>query len=433
MDHGPVVAIVDAYATASHLAPLFRARGCACVHVRSAPTVPAIYAASFRAEDFHADIVHSGDTHATSAAVGEFRPVAVLAGTESGVELADLLSESLGLRSNGTALSRARRDKFQMMETVKAAGLRGTEQVRATSREELLTWFRETGERIVVKPVRSLGTDSVHFCDDAHQVAAACDAILGARSLLAELNDAVIGQEYLHGTEYGVHTVSLDGQHHVCDIWDTQRLRANGIPDLLGGSRLLPRRGPVQDQLTDYTFAVLDALGIRHGPATVELRLTPDGPCLIEVGARVCGAYLPLLVRAAVGEGQLEWTTGAYLDPDGFLARHHQGYTLRQHAARIHMVSRQEGILERYPRLSDIRNLESFHELLVHVAPGDRLRRSVNDFTYPLSVFLLHEAEETVLRDITALRRLDGDDFYAVRQPEPTTAVDAPHGPTDNR
>jgi hypothetical protein len=51
-----------------------------------------------------------------------FAVVAVLAGAETGVELADQLSESLGLRSNGTAFSEARRNKFEMGEAVRAAG-----------------------------------------------------------------------------------------------------------------------------------------------------------------------------------------------------------------------------------------------------------------------------------------------------------------------
>lgn len=47
---------------------------------------------------------------------------AVFAGAETGVELADLLSETLRLRTNGTAFSEARRNKFAMGEAVRNAG-----------------------------------------------------------------------------------------------------------------------------------------------------------------------------------------------------------------------------------------------------------------------------------------------------------------------
>jgi len=46
----------------------------------------------------------------------------VLAGAETGVELADQLSELLGLRSNGTGHSEERRNKFAMGEAVRHAG-----------------------------------------------------------------------------------------------------------------------------------------------------------------------------------------------------------------------------------------------------------------------------------------------------------------------
>ena len=47
---------------------------------------------------------------------------AVFAGAETGVELADQLSEAMNLRTNGTAHSEERRNKFAMGEAVRNAG-----------------------------------------------------------------------------------------------------------------------------------------------------------------------------------------------------------------------------------------------------------------------------------------------------------------------
>ena len=49
---------------------------------------------------------------------------AVFAGAETGVELADQLSEAMNLRTNGTAHSEERRNKFAMGEAVRNAGIR---------------------------------------------------------------------------------------------------------------------------------------------------------------------------------------------------------------------------------------------------------------------------------------------------------------------
>jgi hypothetical protein len=57
-----------------------------------------------------------------------FELLAVIAGTETGVELGDRLSHRLGLRTNGEELSTARRNKFLMGEAVRAAGLRAVKQ-----------------------------------------------------------------------------------------------------------------------------------------------------------------------------------------------------------------------------------------------------------------------------------------------------------------
>lgn len=51
-----------------------------------------------------------------------FPILAVIPGAETGVELADQLSSRLGLRSNGTQKSIARRNKYYMGETVRETG-----------------------------------------------------------------------------------------------------------------------------------------------------------------------------------------------------------------------------------------------------------------------------------------------------------------------
>ncbi|WP_328915052.1 ATP-grasp domain-containing protein [Streptomyces sp. NBC_00223] len=415
MSPNRVVAIVDAYSTARYFAPLFHARGYRCVHVQSAPSVPAVYAATFHPDDFGDHVVHRGELSDTVGALARLRPDAVIAGIESGVELADRLSEAMGLRTNGTARSEPRRDKFRMVEQIKAAGLPGAAQLLATDRDELAAWYAASGAgQVVVKPVKSAGNDGVHFCDDEAGVLAALDALIGTDSALDLRNNAVVAQEYLLGVEYYVNTVSLDGVHYVTDVHSTRHLNVNGVRDLLGGSHLLPRRGPEQDQLVEYVSAVLDALGIRNGPAHTEVKLTEDGPRLIETASRICGADLPVLVDAAIGASQLAWTVDAYTDPTGFAERAKEDYRVREHAICVNMVSPRAGTLRAYPKLDELSALPSFHGTLTRVRPGDRIHRTVNDFTYPMLVHLLHPSRAVLLRDYATARYLDGDGFYEV-------------------
>jgi hypothetical protein len=408
------VAIVDIYAPTRLLAPKFSELGYGCVRVQSTVEVPEVYRSSFDVDGFVANIVHRGSVEDTMREVAVHNPVAVLAGGELGVELADALSEGLGLASNGTMLSAARRDKFVMVETVGAAGLRAARQLRVGSVQELADWHRRVGGRLVVKPERSAGSDGVQFCESTFEAIGAYRKLLGRPNIFSEPHGSVVVQEYLVGAEYIVDTVSRAGRHHVCDIWRTVRADVNGVFDALAGFYIVPREGAVQDELVSYAFQVLDAVGIVHGPAHIEIKMTPEGPCLVEIGARIGGAEIPYFTELATGESQLNWTADAYVRPRRFDARRGRAYRIQQYVASVWMLSPYEGILRSYPYLSEIERLESLHDIRMMVSPGQPIARSVDDSTCPMVVDLRHPVEGVVMRDMATLRYLDGHAFYDI-------------------
>src|SRR5690625_2267562 len=99
------VVVVDAYSPTRRLAPRFHKAGYDVVRVQSTPTTPLVYQSNFDLSPYAANIIHEGDLDATIAQLALYEPVAVIAGGESGVELTDQLSESMGLLTNGTARS----------------------------------------------------------------------------------------------------------------------------------------------------------------------------------------------------------------------------------------------------------------------------------------------------------------------------------------
>ncbi len=410
------VVLVDVYGPTMRLMRAFADAGCQVVRVQSTPEVPPSYRPGFDAGAFDINIVHTGDFSALVDAVAEHKPVAVLTAGELGVELADALADALELPGNDLALSEARRNKFGQNEALRAAGVPAARQLLVPSADELRRWHTELGGRVVVKPVRSMGNDGVSFCDTPDESVAAYLSLHGHRNTFDIVNEGVVAQEYLAGTEYAVDTASCRGHHRITDVWQYTKINVNGLVDRMAGHFTVAPDNPVWPVLADYAERVLDALGVGYGPAHLEVVVTDDGPRLVEGGFRIAGASVPRYAELAAGESQITWTLDAYLDPDRFVAEHKRPYRLVNHVAQAFPTSPVSGVLRSYPGLEAVRRLESFHSVIEHVSPGERLSQTVCNSTEPLIIALAHPRPEVVARDLASVNYLDGPGFYDVEE-----------------
>lgn len=409
--HG-TVAVVDGFGSAARLTQAFGAAGYDCVRVQSTVDIPDHYRGELDLGRYLANVVHTGEVAVTSQALTAYRPLAVIAGAEQGVELADALCEAAGLPGNGTALSYARRTKDAQIATVAAAGLPTARQLPVRDADQLAAWHADLGTRVVVKPIRSARNDGVTFCDTPAEAVAAYHRIRSAINDFGHRNEGVVAQEYLSGTEFVVNTVSRHGRHRVTDTWRYNKIDANGVRDRINGVISLPPTDPRWTPLRRYACAVLDALGIRYGPAHLEIILTENGPRLVEVGARLCGSDVARYAVLATGESQVDRTVQAYVDGSAFLAETDSAYRHDAHAAMAFLASPVEGRLKAYPLLDQVERLDSYEGMTLRVTPGQRLRRTVDDNSEPVTIGLAHREASTVEKDFQTICYLDGHGFY---------------------
>jgi len=423
------VVMVDLYAPTMRLAQGYMDRGFEVVQVQSTPEVPPVYR-GFSGAGLAGRIVHRGGSEdsehleSTLNAVKSLDPVAVTTGGETGVELADLLSERLGLASNGTASSSVRRDKFAMVEMLRAHGLRATEQFLVTDRESLRRWHGELGGKVVIKPTRSAGNDGVAFCPDPEDSIAAYERIVHERNIFGVENEGVVAQQFLVGGEYVVNTVSCAGHHRVTDMWKYVKISANGVSDRVAAAVSVAQDDARTASLMEYAVAVLDALGIAYGPAHLEIMMTPDGPTLVEIGARLCGADTAKYAELAHGESQIDWTVTAFTDPDRFTRECDRAAQDHAHAAMVFLTSPFDGTLVGYPKLDQVVNLPSYVDHQVIVEPGQHLQRTVSDVTEPMMIGLADPVRDVLERDLSTVLFLDGDGFYDVADDSSEDAAD---------
>jgi len=97
--------------------------------------------------------------------------VSVMCGGEAGVDLADALSERLGLLTNGTDVPN-RRDKKVQQELVKEAGLRSVRQASGSTFEEVESFLETEKYPVILKPLDSAGSDGVKLCQSFEEAKA---------------------------------------------------------------------------------------------------------------------------------------------------------------------------------------------------------------------------------------------------------------------
>jgi biotin carboxylase len=411
------IAIVDGFSTGRELAPFLRARGVDCVHVQSTPRLPDYFARAVDGSAYVGAVVHDGDLEATRAAVARWRPTAVVVGSELGVSLADALAEALGLPGNGTALSRARRDKHAMGEAVARAGLRTAAQAHGSDPDELARWAQGRGAwPVVVKPVDSAGTDGVAFCASPAEVRRAARELMGRANRMGSTNRELLVQERLEGQQFFLNSVSWEGVHHVSEIWRETKLTVPGASVVSDREDLLPATGPDQDVLVPYVTAVLDALGVAYGAAHTEVMLTAEGPVLIECGARLQGMLVSGAVRRATGADHVTVTVEAYLDPGSVRRRAATPYVLREHVTGVWLIAREAGVVTGGRGMAQVRRLPSYFDAIESVGVGGVVPRTVDLFSAPGLIYLVHEDADQIEADYERIRALErGGRFFALQ------------------
>ncbi|WP_229178142.1 ATP-grasp domain-containing protein [Bradyrhizobium ivorense] len=370
--------IVDAYSTGRYLPDEFKRYGIGTVHVMSAAQIPSIFQSHFNA-DLYDEVIRPSERMGYDDIV-EYHLQAlrgrelefVIAGCETGVELADSLSERLGLPSNGTALSAARRDKARLSEALASAGVRSIRQVVSDNAEEVASWKREAKfDEIVIKPLNSTGTEDVFFCSTDDDIQRALSAIVGKTNRVGSLNRFALWQEKINGQQYTVNAVSIDGQAFVTEAWTYDTVPIEGASSVCSLERLLGGREPIVQELSDYLVRALRALRIVDGPAHAEIIVDRLGAVLVDFGARLQGSMSAKARTMALGHNHMTLTAWRYADPKGFgeYMKLRGSYKRQALALCVSLISDMGGVVAGYSGLEAIRKLPSFADAIAFVKP----------------------------------------------------------------
>ncbi|MFD4738941.1 pyridoxal-phosphate dependent enzyme [Streptomyces virginiae] len=287
------------------------------------------------------------------------------------VPAAARIAQWLGLPGNAPEAVAVCRDKSALRERLRAAGVRQPRYALVREPAGAAAAVARTGLPCVVKPADDSGSTNVLLCADEAAVRAQIEKILVIDTNVRGMPTArtVLVEEYLDGPEYSVEMFGGDGQA-VCVGITAKSVTAG--PHFVEHRHLFPAPLPVgtAQLVIETVTAALDAAGIRLGATHTEVKLTADGPSLIEINPRPAGGMIPELIRLATGVDLLDAQLRAALGLPPHLKAEEAG-----HAGIQFLLADTDGTLTAVHGADAAAAVEGVESVLVTAAPGAPVRR----------------------------------------------------------
>lgn len=177
----------------------------------------------------------------------------------------------------------------------------------------------------------------------------------------------VILEEYMTGPEVSVEVMVVDGEPHVLQVTDKL---TTGAPYFVEMGHNQPSMLPTEDvaRIKDLACRAVKSVGINCGPSHVEIKLTPNGPKMVELGARMGGDCITThLVPLSTGVDMIKATIDISLglSPD-ITPTLQKGSAIRFLDAKCGVISNIEGV-------KDAKCIEGIYEVSLTKNIGDEV------------------------------------------------------------
>ncbi len=329
---------------------------------------------------------------------------AAIAGTDSGVLLADAISHHLGLWGNPPELSVARIDKGEMRATLKKAGLPCPAFKLCTTEQEVLAFAKNHAFPLVIKTPRGAGTSLVFICDEPQDLACKFHEIMENKDFFGQQANYAVIEEYMSGKDYAVNTFSDGKNVYVTDIWTYDKINSETFKNVYYNVFSLPLENPDLKPFISLGKKIAHTFKIERGPAHLEMKYDPKrGLSLIEINPRLAGSRMPLFLQKYSNFDPYKKTIEVFVNGTTQVP---QNIVMRKHCAVAHCPIFQRGKISEILGVDLITKLASYEAHVLNVKVGDKLTPTTDMTTTPLIVFLAHENRAQLMQDVETVHAL---------------------------
>ncbi len=236
------------------------------------------------------------------------RPISAVVSTDDEATLlAASVSKALSLKSNPASALVPTLDKAQLRQRLREAGLPAPAYQCYSTEENLEDLANKIDYPVVLKPTFLSGSQGVIRANTGEEFKQAF------RRIIALLQDPdviqkrgsvakeILVETYIPGKEFAFEGLLQEGRLSQLALFDK--------PDTLEGPffeetlYITPTRlpTPFQDAIFKCVNSGAEALGLKEGPLHAEIRLSPEGPVLLEIAARSIGGHCSNILHFGLG------------------------------------------------------------------------------------------------------------------------------------
>lgn len=335
---------------------------------------------------------------------------AAIAGPEDTVELADQTGHFLGLFCNRFELIDSRRDKAVMRKVLKESGLPCPDFANCKNEQDVKEFVKQHPFPLMIKTPKGAMTSQVYKCGDLHTILTHFHEIFGSKDLYGNLCDHVVVEEFINGKEYVVNSFSDGEKVHITDVWVYDRVQNEYFDNIYYNTIQLPLSDPILKPMINYALKLPPIFGIERGASHMEIMLSPQkGPLLLEIGARLAGIRMPLLLKECSNFDPFKATINVFVNgkttfPEKLI------YTKDFAIASCSLAI--GGKVKKILGIEEIKKLPSYDFHILAIKVGEEVKPTTHLGTIPLHVYLAHKNREQLLQDVAKAHQLFQVEFF---------------------
>lgn len=321
-----------------------------------------------------------------------FRPDVVITSASDGpVRTAAYVNERLGKRPDlSYENAQCATIKSKMRDRLKECGVPIPKYYAVTDYEAFSEAVDQLGGSCIVKPADNAGSRGVVLLEAAGtkkrggismgnlNPGASREEQAYRYSRENSRNGTVMVEEFMRGPEVSVEAIVMEGKPYILAVTDKY---ITPPPYFVELAHCEPSR--LDEKTQEYIRAVAEqairAIGIGNAPAHVEIKVTEDGPKIVELAARLGGDFItsklvPLSTGIDMVGASVELATGE--QPD-LTPKWQRGAAIHF----IHAGEEQEGFISKITVPEALHEMEGVEEISLYRKPGDRVQgtHSSND------------------------------------------------------